>query len=486
MKQGPTLAAVDLGAESCRVSLLRWAEGVPRITMVRRFPNAPIETSSGLYWDLPAILRFIEAGLRDCAELTPEGIDAIGVTGWAVDYVRLGRDGQALGPPHCYRDPRNTAAMEAVHAIVPAAALYARAGVQIQPLNTIYQLYADKQSGADPSSPWLNLPEYVLHWLGAPRVAEYTNATHTGLIDPATKRWSAELFAALALDSAAAPELVAPGTALGPLREDLRRLQAFANTQLIAPACHDTASAVAAIPAMDGEEWAYISSGTWSLAGMLLAECVRTESAGGQGFTNLGAAGGGILFHRGLHGMWLLRQCLDAWAPQQSWNVAGLIAAAECASPPDGLLDLDDPLLGLPGNMPARINQQRRRLGLAALPEGSEAAPDFACLIFHSLAARYGSIFRGMRELTGRAPRRICIVGGGSRNEYLNRLTAEATGLPVQRCAVESATLGNFAIQWARLEQASDGTPAQSIAQHAARLSHAVLRSREDPANSAH
>jgi len=474
VKHRPALVAIDLGAESCRVSLLRWNGDQPRITMVRRLANAPRQTESGLFWDLPAICREVDAALRECATLARGGIDAIGVTGWAVDYVRLGRDGTPLGLPHCYRDPRNSVAMDAVHAMLPAADLYATAGVQIQPLNTIYQLYADKLSGAGISTPWVNLPEYILHRLGAPRIAEYTNATHAGLIDPAARNWNDELFSALGLDRTAAPEIVSSGTVLGPLCEDWRRLPAFAATQLIAPACHDTASAIAGIAAPDAEDWAYISSGTWSLAGMLLPASVRTAKAGALGFTNLGAAGGGILFHRGLPGMWLLRQCLEAWAPQRAWNVTELIAAAERAAVPEGLLDLDDPALALPGNMPARINQQRRRMALAPLPEHSGAAPEFVCLIFHSLAARYSSVFRSVRTLTRRDPRRICIVGGGSRNEYLNRLTREATGLPVQRCSVESTTLGNFAIQWARLDQSRDGVATSSIAQRAAQLNDAA------------
>jgi rhamnulokinase len=474
LKHHPVLAAIDLGAESCRVSLLRWTADQPWITMVRRSGNAPRQGESGLCWDLPTICREMEAGLRECAQLAPEGIDAIGVTGWAVDYVRLGRDGQPLGIPYCYRDPRNRIAMEAAHAILPAADLYARTGVQIQPLNTIYQLYADKLSGADCSTPWVNLPEYILHRLGAPRIAEYTNATHTGLIDPVTKNWSDGLFAALGLDRGAAPEVVPPGNALGPLRGDLRRLPAFSQTQLIAPACHDTASAVAGIPFTDEEPWGYISSGTWSLAGMVLPECVRSAEAGAQGFTNLGAACGGILFHRGLPGMWLLSQCLDAWAEQRPWSVPELIVAAERAAGPDGLLDLDDPALALPGNMPARINEQRRRMGFASLPEGREAAPEFAGLIFHSLAASYGRLFGGIRALTGCDPKCIRVVGGGSRNEYLNRLTGEATGLRVQQCAAESTTVGNLAIQWAKLDQLDGGLCASAIARRAALLTESM------------
>ncbi len=206
MSHGPALVAIDLGAESCRVSLLRGQGDNPRITMVRRFENAPQDRgAAGWRWNLDRICAELDAGLRACAEIAPEGIAAIGVTGWAVDYVRLNSTGKPLAPPFCYRDERNRRAMEEVHAIVPAETLYARTGVQIQPINTIYQLFADRHSGIPDSAPWVNLPEYILHWLGAPRIAEYTNASHTGLIDAETRQWSDEIFAAIGLDRAAAP-----------------------------------------------------------------------------------------------------------------------------------------------------------------------------------------------------------------------------------------------------------------------------------------
>ncbi len=475
MSEGPALAAIDLGAESCRVSLLQWRNDEPHISMVRRFENGPRDHGTrGWRWDLERICAELEAGLRSCAELAPEGIASIGVTGWAVDYMRLDESGNPLAPPFCYRDERTQSAMEAVHDLVPAATLYARTGVQIQPINTIYQLYADRRSGIPDSAPWVNLPEYILHWLGAPRVAEYTNATHTGLIDAETRGWSVEIFSAVGLDRGAAPEIVAPGTALGPPRDDLRRLPAFAKTQLIAPACHDTASAIAGIPERPGK-WAYISSGTWSLVGTVLDRSVRTPDAFARGFTNLGAADGGNLFHRGIPGMWLLRQCMSLWDRDRAWGVTELIAEARRLPAPEDLLDLDDPALLPPGDMMARINEQMKRLGLRPLPEGCDAAPQYANLIFHSLAARYGSLLRDIEQMTERRPHHICVVGGGSQNEYLNMLTARATGLPVQRCSIESSTLGNFALQWARIEQSSGSLSPQSIADKVSALAGVLV-----------
>lgn len=465
----PGLVAVDLGAESCRVSLLRWRGRHSSAVMVRRFANGPVFDGHSYRWNLDRICSELTAALRTCAELTPEGIAAIGVTGWAVDYVRLDPSGHPLHPPFCYRDPRNAAAMDAVHDILPAETLYARTGVQIQPINTLYQLFADRSSGIPDSAPWLNLPEYILHWLGAPPCAEYTNATHTGLIHPDTRQWDEEVFRALGLDLAAAPPLVPAGSILGPIGGPLSHLPAFAGTALIAPACHDTASAIAGIASHSGP-WAYLSSGTWSLLGMLLPETHRTPEARAAGFTNLGAAGGGVLFHSGAAGMWLLRQCMDTWDRRSPWTLPDLIAAACSLPDPPDLLDLDDPAFLPPGDMPARINQQRLRRGLAPLPSGCESAPHYAGLIFHSLAARYAALLRRIGAIAGRQPQRICIVGGGSRNEYLNALTSAATGLPVECGAVESSTLGNFAIQSARLRQRHDGVSPSSIAEQVSGL----------------
>jgi rhamnulokinase len=474
------LVAIDLGAESCRVSLLRWTNGSahasddPTITIVHRFPNSPWDQgTSGFRWNLSLICQELETGLRRCADRAPEGIASIGVTGWGVDYVRLGPDGQPLALPFCYRDPRNAAALEAVHSIIPPGQLFAKTGVQIQPINTVYQLYADKLAGS-PAAPWVMLPEYILHWLGAPRIAEYTNATHTALIDPVTRSWSPELFSTLGLDLASAPPLVPTGVALGPLRADLRSLPAFAGTQLIAPACHDTASAIAGIPRPAGN-WAYISSGTWSLVGTVLSVSHRTPDVFTSDFTNLGAAGGGVLFHRGLSGMWLLRQCLDSLDTSQRWQLPDLIAAAQQLPAPDAILDLDDPAFLSPGEMPSRINAQRVRRGLTPLAEASSAAPHYANLIFHSLASSYRVTIGRIGDLTALKPQSICVVGGGSRNEYLNALTRNMTGLPVERCSVESSTLGNLAVQCARLNQQTDMVSAADIADRARDLAQVQL-----------
>lgn len=462
--------AVDLGAESCRVSLLRWKNGRASIELVHRFANNPREIDGGLHWDLKCIVSGVEEGLRKCAELAPEGIRSIAVDGWAVDYVRVDANGEPLADPFCYRDPRTVKAERSAHRKCSQERMRELTGIQILPLNTVYQLHADAMAELPEGQQWLNLPEYLLsHWGGA-RVAEYTNATHTQLVELYKKQWCREIFNSLRLDLASAPKLVPPGTDIGKLTGPLAELPAFADTTLIAPACHDTASAIAGIPTT-GNDWAYISSGTWSLVGTLIEQPRNGTAAAAENFTNLGAVGDRICFHKNVNGMWLIRQCTDQWALDgKVWPVAELVAASELVPCPDGLLDVDDPDLLLPEHMPQRINAQRVKRGLAPLDESPANAPEFASLIFHSLAARYAKVLDRVAFLTGKRLKRLFIVGGANQNAFLNRLTQVATKLEVFRGSPESSTVGNFAVQLATLEGSRDaitGAYAEPVARWA-------------------
>lgn len=447
----PILVAIDLGAESCRVSLLRWIDGAPSVQLIHRFPNSPKSDGQTLRWDIEGIISGLEKGLRLCAEATPGPVAAIGVDGWAVDYARLGPDGTPVADPFCYRDERTVKAEKDVHEILPADRLYGLTGVQMLRLNSLYQLYADNQCGIAQSVPWANLPEYITHHFGGERVAEYTNATHTELVSLGRHEWCHEIFSATGLDVTAAPPIVSTGTIVGRLQGPLAELPAFRQTQLIVPATHDTASAVAGIP-VEGDDWAFISSGTWSLVGTLLDQpCVKDE-ARQKNYTNIGAAGGKLCFLKNVNGMWLLRQCMDAWEAQgQHWTFDELVRACRPLPEPDFLLDVDEPDLMLPGNMPGKINAQRERAGMSPLPEGKEGVPAFANTIFHSLAARYAQVLQDIKSITGKHFTRLYIVGGGSKNALLNELTSRRSGLEVRLGPAESATAGNFAIQLAAL-----------------------------------
>ena len=463
------LVAIDLGAESCRVSLLRWISGEPQIKLLHRIPNGPVQIGQHLHWPLDLILAGVEVGLRKAAEAAPEGIRSIAVDGWAVDYVRLNPDGTPIHPPFCYRDERSIVSKASADALVPPHQLFAQTGAQPLRINTVYQLLADR---VPQSTPWILLPEFILHSLGGRRVAEYTNATHTGLVDLETRNWSPALFQRLglnfALDIAAAPPIVPAGPVLGKLSGPLATIPAFADTALIAPACHDTASAIAAIPA-DTSKVAYIVSGTWSLVGTLVNDPISTPEALEAGFTNQGAASGGYCFHANVNGMWLLKQCMDTWKDAgRSIELLYLIDnAARVASLPS-TINVDAPPLMLAGEMPARLNAQLKIEGREPLPDIPGNEPLFARLIFQSLAARYAIVLRNLESLTGRTFQRITILGGGSRNTLLTRLTEQSTGLPVFPGEAEGSTIGNFAVQLA----AHSNTPLspEAVRSWAARL----------------
>ncbi|QHS50512.1 rhamnulokinase family protein [Edaphobacter sp. 12200R-103] len=446
--------AVDLGAESCRVSLLRWNGSSPQIELVHRFGNGPVQRQDGLHWPLERIVEGVEEGLRMAAGLAPEGVRSIAVDGWAVDYVRLDEQGVPLAEPFCYRDERNVRAESDLHKKISAERMREITGVQQLSINTVYQLYADCEAGYAPSR-WLNLPEYMLARLGGAPVAEFTNATHSQMIDMQSRQWSEEIFREAGLVRELAPKIVPPGTRLGNVSGRLQDLAAFKDTELIAPACHDTASAIAGIPAL-GDDWAYISSGTWSLVGALTSHPVAGPEARADNFTNLGAVGGANCFHKNVNGMWLLKQCESTWAEKGfTPGVVELLRCCEDVAAPKTLLDVDDPDLLLMGEMPQRINRQLRAKGAEPLDESPDGSPQMVSLIMHSLASRYSEVLARVEQHTGKKLRRLFVVGGGSRNTLLNRLTSEKTGLEVCCGSAESSTLGNFAVQLATLESSS-------------------------------
>jgi rhamnulokinase len=286
-------------------------------------------------------------------------------------------------------------------------------------------------------------------------------------------RWSKDVFDAVGLNLAAAPRIVASGTTAGNLRGDLSELSALQETKVIVPACHDTASAIAAIPAI-GDDWAFISSGTWSLVGTTLdAPCVSDE-ARSQNFTNLGGIGGKICFLKNVNGMWLLRQCMDEWeARGVRWDLEELLEACESAAVPSVLIDVDAPGLMIPGGALEKINAQLATAGAKPLLPDSAGAPMIANLIFHSLAERYSKVLRSIESITKKKLRRVFIVGGGNKNRLLNRLTRERSGLEVVLGSAESTTIGNFAIQLAALDGEwipGIGVPAEAVAKWAQRL----------------
>jgi len=472
--QEPARIAIDLGAESCRVSLLRWSGGEPSIEEIHRIPNGPVHRGRWLCWPLDTILAGLEEGLRKAALAAPEGIASVAVDGWSVDYVRLASDGRPLRKPFCYRDERTVATKDDADLLVPPRELFQRTGAQPLRLNTVYQLLADSTAGPrdriDPHAPWVMLLEYVLYWLGGRRVAEYTNATHTGLVDLKTGDWDSELFRLLDLPLDAAPPIVRAGTILGRLQGPLATLEAFRQTQIIAPATHDTASAIAGIPT-SLDSTVYICSGTWSLVGTFTSAPVTTHEAFDARYTNLGAATGGLCFHTLVNGMWLIKQCMDAWSVDgRPWTIEELVQKAAVCKTAPGVIDVDAEPLLLDSNMPERINHELWRLRMEPIPDLAGNEPIFARVIFESLADRYASAIASLEQMLGRKLERIHILGGASRNKLLTKLTEHRTGLPVETGQPESSTIGNFAIQLAAGESKSQPITPQSVRKWAALL----------------
>ncbi len=466
----PARVAIDLGAESCRVSLLRWSASDtsvrggsdPTVELVHRIPNGPVRSGDRLHWPLSSILAGLEEGLRKCAAKAPEGIASIAVDSWSVDYVRIAPDGTALRDPFCYRDERTVAAKERADAVVPEFELYQRTGALPLRINTVYQLMADSDAGIDVRTPWAMFPEFILYWLSGRRVAEYSNASHSGLVNLKTCDWDHEVFRALGLSIEAAPPIVPAGTILGPLKGPLTALDAFRDTRIIAPASHDTASAIAGIPA-DMSSAAYLCAGTWSLVGTLATEPVATREALDARYTNLGSATGRRLFHTLVNGMWLIKQCMDGWAAQgRPWSIEDVVQKAAACSSAAGIIDVDAEPLMLELEMPQRINHELTRAGFAPIPDTPGNEPLFARVIFESLAARYGSAISSLERMLGRKLTRIHMLGGANRNRLLVELTEKQTGLPVEIGETESSTIGNLAVQLAASE--SDGAPVSAAA----------------------
>ena len=456
-----------------------WDGAAAKIHLLHRYPNRPVERNGHLYWKLAGLCHGAEAGLRLAADLVPSGdgtVHSVGVDGWAVDYVRLDESGKPLDDPFCYRDPRTETAMPEVWARIGRERIYELTGIQFLRFNTLYQLYADLRDGEKPGARWLNMPEYVLHWLcgqaAGTLVAEYTNATHTQLVNARRRNWCDEIFERAGLDRSAAARIVPAGTPLGPLQGDIASLPAYRGAQVTAPACHDTGSAVAGIPDI-GTDWAFISSGTWSLVGAVLKEPCTTAAALHENFTNEGGVGGTYRFLKNVNGMWLLEECLREWQGfgRHSWTLPELIAESGRTHIPAPVFNVDATELILPGQMPSKINRELEKAGHPPIPVEAEHAPEMANAIFASLAARYWEVLLALQEVTGRKFRRLYMVGGGSQNQYLNRLIAERTSLEVVRGPVESSTIGNLAVQFASLEAGSAGVTPADVARWSARLS---------------
>jgi sugar (pentulose or hexulose) kinase len=431
-----TVAAVDLGASSGRVMAGQVSESGVSLHEVHRFPNEPVTAAGTLYWDILRLYAEVKHGLRAAARKFP--LASAGIDSWAVDYGLLDETGALLGNPVHYRDSRT----DGVTLPIPAAELYAVTGIQHLPFNTIYQLAAAAGTPSLAAARTLLLiPDLLAYWLTGVRGAEMTNASTTSLIDIATEGWSVDVIDRVGIPRDIFPSLRRPGEVIGSI--SALPGEQWPSAPLIAVGSHDTASAVVAVPA-SGRDFAYISSGTWSLAGMELDGPVLTEASRLANFTNETGVDGTVRYLRNVMGLWLLQESIRAWERAgRLVSLEDLLADAARIPALRAVVDPDDPVFLHPGDIPAHIAEACRRTGQ---PPPRDEAETVRCIL-DSLALAYRNAIRQVQELSGRHADVLHIVGGGARNTLLCQLTADACGLPVVAGPAEGAALGNVLVQ---------------------------------------
>lgn len=442
-------AAVDLGATSGRVILATIAEGKISMEEIHRFADPIIQMQGHFYWDFPAIYKSVVEGLAIIASRGVK-IESIGIDTWGVDFAIFGKDGALLRLPYCYRDPHTTNAPEEFFKRMPRKELYEKTGIQIMNFNSVFQLDTLRRnscSALEAAEKILFVPDALAYLLTGEQVTEYTIASTAQMIDPRTKMWDEDILAMLDLSSDKFGRMVMPGEKIGVLTAEVQRLTGLDAVPVVAVASHDTGSAVAAVPAED-ENYAYLSSGTWSLMGIESAESIISERSFELNFTNEGGIEGTIRVLKNICGMWLLERCRAEW-PEMGY--AELIAAAECEQPFRSLINPDATCFANPESMTKAIVDYCN----ATEQPAPENVGQFVRCIFESLALRYRQVVEMLRELSPVAIERLYVIGGGARNQMLNQSSANAIGIPVETGSSESTAVGNVMMQakWAGVVQ---------------------------------
>ena len=442
--------AFDCGATSGRAILATFGDGRFEMEEMYRFPSEMISQEGRLYWDVRAIYDHFVACLK---QLGDKGIrlDSIGIDTWGVDFGCIGEDGTLTGLPRAYRDPYTTGVPEKVFARIPREELYARTGIQIMDFNTIFQLYAQTQAddaALKKAKHILFMPDLLSWMLTGNAVCEYTDASTSGMMDQGSRQFNKALLEELGIRSDVLLPIVQPGTPVGCLKPELAAQTGLGPVPVIAVAGHDTASAIAAVPATD-ERFAYLSSGTWSLMGIEVPAPVINAESARLNFTNEGGIEGTTRFLKNITGMWLLEQCRKVWkAEGKDYSYPELVAMARSEAAFPGRINPDDPRFAAPENMVEEIlrsAQDDKGVILNEVKNLSDA--QIVSCIYHSLADRYKEVLGMLRSFAPFPVEKLHIIGGGSANDLLNQWTADATGLPVVAGPVEATAIGNLMMQ---------------------------------------
>lgn len=438
--------AFDLGATSGRTILGTLTEDELRLKELTRFPNRVLHLQGHVYWNICSLYEQLCEGLRAAArERVP--LTSVGIDTWGVDVAFVGRDGSLLGLPHAYRDPHTEGVPERFfREVMPRSEVYARTGIQVMDFNTLYQLHALRRAGSsqlEAAARILFMPDALSYLLTGEAVTEYSVASTSQLLDPRTRRFDEELLERAGIDPRKFAPQVMPGHRIGLLDGRIAARTGAGRIPVVAVAGHDTASAVAAVPAGD-ERFAYLSSGTWSLMGIETREPIVDERTAAGNITNEGGVEGTTRLLKNITGMWLIEECLREWkAAGTEYAYPEIVALAEEAEPFRTLIDPDDTSFARPESMTAAIAAYCRR---TRQPEPRTHAETIRTL-FESLALKYRQVLDRFRGLAPFPIERLHIIGGGSRNALLNRFTADATGLPVLAGPAEATAVGNILCQ---------------------------------------
>jgi len=434
--------AFDFGAESGRAVLAHLHSGVITTEEVYRFANEPVEYGGSLHWDVPKLWLEVRKTISRLEEVQLSGI---GVDAWGVDYALLGEHGELLLNPYHYRDKRTDGVMDVVFEKVPREEIYRETGIQFMPINTLYQLFAARRDTPDllrAAKTLLTIPDLFHYWLTGNAFCEFTNATTTQMVNANKRAWSRSLMERLELPAHLPAEIVEPGTQVGNLSEKLTASAALRGTPVIAPATHDTASAIAAVVARDGT--AFISSGTWSLLGTEIDAPLITQDALRLNFTNEGGVCGTTRFLKNVMGLWMLQCCRSSWTSRgQVYDYLELMELASREPEFGQLVDPNDESFLHPADMPKAIDDFCKRTQ-QSVPRTPGA---YARAVLESLAFKYRQVIGDLERLTGKPIQQIRIIGGGSKNRLLNQFAADATGRRVLAGPAEATALGNVAMQ---------------------------------------
>ena len=444
MAEKQTFLAFDCGATSGRAVLGVFENGRFSMQEIYRFPNETLELGGRFYWNVYSLYEQLVTCLR---QLGRQGIrlDSIGIDTWGVDFGCVAADGTLLGLPRAYRDPYTAGIPEIVFETIPRTELYGATGIQILDFNTLFQLAAQTREGntaLKEAESILFMPDLLSYLLTGQKVCEYTDASTSGLMDQASRQFNLSLLARLGIRTDILLPIVQPGTPVGPLRDALAKETGLGAVPVIAVAGHDTASAIAAVPASD-EAFAYLSSGTWSLMGIEVSGPIISEESAAANFTNEGGIDGTTRFLKNITGMWLLEQCRKSWkAAGRDYSYPELtdMARAEAAFP--GRINPDDPRFAHPADMLTEIGAALQAQSVAA-----ETPGQLVSCIYHSLADRYKAVLAQLQTFAPFPIRKLHIIGGGSANDLLNQWTADAVGMSVVAGPTEATAIGNLMLQ---------------------------------------